>query len=153
MIAAARGYLLERDLARLLVMLIVAIAACVGLLYYVKAVSQLGDIASSNSSLGFADREIAGGNSILVDQRAAYEARGLIPEEGAYRVVVGPNLRERTELTETYVSGWFMYFLMPRRPRDTARWVICYGCDTSTLGGSYAVRWHDDKGISIGRVH
>jgi hypothetical protein len=153
MIPTVRDHLRERDPARLLVTLIVAIATCVGLVYYVKGVSQLGDSASSNSSLGFADREIAGGNSILVDQRTAYEARGLIPEDGTYRVVVGPNLRERTELTETYVSGWFMYFLMPRRPRETAPWVICYGCDTSTLGGSYELRWHDDKGISIGRVH
>jgi hypothetical protein len=153
MISTIRDQLRERDSARLLVTLIVAIATCIGLVHYLKALSQLGDRASSNSALGFADREIAGGNSILVDQRAAYEARGLIPEEGTYRVVVGPNLRERTELTDTYVSGWFTYFLMPRRPSDMARWVICYGCDTSTLGGSYEVRWHDDKGISIGRVH
>jgi hypothetical protein len=142
-----------RDPARLLVTIIVAIAICVGLLYYVKAVSQLGDRASSNSSIGFADREIAGGNAILVDQRVAYEARALIPVGSTYRVVVGPQLRERTELTETYVAGWFMYFLMPRRPRDSARWTICYGCNTSTLGGSYEVRWDDGKGVSIGRVH
>jgi hypothetical protein len=148
-IAAAR----VRDPARLLVTIIVAIAMCVGLLYYVKAVSQLGDRASSNSSIGFADREIAGGNAIVVDQRVAYEARALIPVGSTYRVVVGPQLRERTDLTETYVAGWFMYFLMPRRPRDAARWTICYGCNTSTLGGSYEVRWDDGKGVSIGRVH
>jgi hypothetical protein len=142
-----------RGPARLLVTIIVAIAMCVGPLYYVKAVSQLGDRASSNSSIGFADREIGGGNAILVDQRVAYEARALIPVGSTYRVVVGPQLRERTELTETYVAGWFMYFLMPRRPRDAARWIICYGCNTSTLGGSYEVRWDDGKGVSIGRVH
>jgi hypothetical protein len=147
-IAAARG-----DPARWLVTIIVAIALFVGLLYYVRAVSQLGDRASSNSSIGFADREIAGGNAILVDQRAAYEARALIPVGSPYRVVVGPQLRERTELTKAYVSGWFMYFLMPRRPRDAARWIICYGCNTSRLGGSYEVRWDDGKGVSIGRVH
>jgi hypothetical protein len=30
--------------------------------------------------------------------------------------------------------------------------VICYGCDVSTLGGSYVVRWRDDEGISIGEL-
>jgi hypothetical protein len=134
----------------LAVVLCVAVALGVGAVYYVKAISQLGDTASSNSSLSFDDRELAGGNSILVDQAAAYEAQGLIPERAAYRVVVGPHLREQTELTEAHVGGWFRYFLMPRRPRPDARWVICYGCDPASLGASYDVRWQDDKGISIG---
>jgi hypothetical protein len=126
----------------------VAATVVIGGLYYAKALSRLGDIAGSNSSLAYDDREIAGGNSVIVDQAAAYEARGLIPSDAAYRFAIGSGLREQTQLTQ-YAGDWFRYFLMPRRPRGDAHWVICYGCDTSALGGSYVVRWRDDKGISI----
>jgi len=147
-----RAFLRDAGFSRLAVLLSVATALAVGAVYYLKALSQLGDTASRNSAESFDDREIAGGNSVIVDQAAAYEARGLIPRNAAYRVVTGSRLRKRTPLTEEFVAGWFLYFLMPRRPRPDARWVICVGCDRSALGGSYAVRWQDGEGISIGRV-
>jgi hypothetical protein len=151
MIASARRRV-RNDVASSLVAICIAVALGVGALYYYKALSQLGDTASSNASLTFDDREIAGGNSVIVDQAAAYEARSLIPVSATYRLVVGRKLRKQTELTENNVEGWFRYFLMPRRPRLDARWIICYGCDTSALGGVYAVRWKDDIGISIGQL-
>ena len=130
---------------------VVAVTAAVATIYYVKAVSQLGDTAASNSSLSYDDREIAGGNSLIVDQGAAYEARALIPPHAMYRVEIGTRLRDSTELTK-YAGDWFRYFLMPRRPGADAQWLICYGCDTSALGGSYVVRWRDEQGISIGEL-
>lgn len=138
--------------SRVAVVLCVALALGVVAVYYFKALSQLGDTASSNNSLAFDDREIAGGNSVIVDQAAAYEARGLIHVSATYRLVLGQRLRGSTELTEKYVGDWFRYFLMPRRPRSDARWIICYGCDTSALGGRYVARWQDDNGISIGQL-
>ena len=117
-----------------------------------RTVDSLGDDARRNAALSFADREIAGGNSILVDQVAAYEARGLIPSRDTFRVVTGTNLKETTSLTLQAISPWLSYFLMPRRQTGDARWVICYGCDTSRLGGSYRVLWTDEVGISIGTV-
>jgi len=116
------------------------------------AVRSLGREADANAALSFADREVAGGNSILVDQFAAYEARGLIPPNETFRVVTGPNLKETTPLTLQAVSPWLNYFLMPRRQTGDAPWIVCYGCDASKLGGSYEVLWQDDKGISVGRV-
>lgn len=152
MIPSALGRLRITKPGRSGVVLYLVVALSVGAVYYVKSLSQLGDAASRNASQSFEDREIAGGNSIVVDQRVAYEARGLIPERDSYRVLVGANLREQTELTQEYVAGWLAYFLMPRRPRDDARWIICYGCDRSALGDSYEIRWQDGKGISIGRM-
>lgn len=151
MITSARQRF-RNDTAASVVVVCIALALGVGAVYYYKALSQLGNTASSNSSLAFDDREIAGGNSVIVDQAAAYEARSLIPVSVAYRLVLGQQLRGRTDLTEKYVGDWFRYFLMPRRPRLDARWIICYGCDTSALGGAYAVRWQDDNGISIGQL-
>lgn len=125
-------------------------AVALGLTYYPKAINDLGDRAQFNSSLSFSDRHIAGGNSIVVDQEAADEADALIPRTATFRVRVGPRLRNATSLTRTYVESWYRYFLLPRRPSLDARWIICYGCDTSELG-SYQVLWRDKNGISIGR--
>jgi hypothetical protein len=128
------------------------VSAGVAAVYLVKGLAKLDDTADGNSALSYADREIAGGNSILIDQEAAYEARALIPAKETYRVRVGPGLRHATSLTSTYVESWFTYFLMPRRPAADARWIICYGCDRAELGPSFDERWHDDNGISIGRL-
>jgi hypothetical protein len=133
------------------VIVVLALTVAFGAVYFVKAMSQLDDTADANSALNYDDREIAGGNSVIVDQAAAYEARGLIPRDAGYRVVIGSGLRQRTALTEKNVEGWFQYFLMPRRQRPSADWIICYGCETAELGGTYVVRWHDDEGISIGQ--
>jgi hypothetical protein len=129
-----------------------AIAAGFALGYFPRAVSRLGDAASENSRLSFADREIAGGNSIVVDQEAAFEARLLIPRQATYRVVAGPHLQGATPLTRPFVEGWFRYFLMPRRPARDASWIVCYGCDEAELGEAFHRRWRDLSGISIGRL-
>ena len=132
----------------------VAVAACVvfGALYFVKALFDLDGRARANSELSFGDREIAGGNAILVSQDDAYDARSLIPPGATYRVRAGSLLRNAKPLTSTYVESWYRYFLMPRRPAKNARWIICYGCDASGLGPSFENLWHDDNGVSIGRL-
>jgi hypothetical protein len=141
-----------RGIARLAAAACAAVAVAVLVYELPRTVDSLGDAAARNAAVSFADREIAGGNSILVDQIAAYEARGLIPPHDAFRVVTGPNMKETTPLTLQAVSPWLSYFLMPRRQSGDAPWVVCYGCDTARLGGEYHVLWQDDKGISIGNV-
>jgi hypothetical protein len=117
-------------------------------IYYVKALLRLDDVADTNSALSYVDRRLAGGNSIVIDQEAALEAEALIPRHATFRVRVDVAVGDSNPLTPTFAESWFRYFLMPRRPADDARWVVCYRCDPSDLG-SYAVRWHDDIGISI----
>jgi hypothetical protein len=129
-----------------------AVTAVFVAVYLPRAIADLGDVASNNAALSYSDREIAGGNGIVVDQEAAYEARALIPADATYRVVTGSAVRDATNLTPLFVEPWFRYFLMPRRPAADARWIICYGCDVSKLGGSYSVVWQDGSGISIGRL-
>ena len=140
-----------RGLARLAAAACSACAVAVLVYEVPHTISTLGDEAGSNAALSFADREIGGGNSIVVDQVAAYEARALIPPGTPYRVVLGPNLKGATPLTVPAVSSWMTYFLMPRRQTGDASWIICYGCDTSKLG-AYHKLWQDDNGISIGEL-
>jgi hypothetical protein len=141
-----------RNARRAGAVLVSAAALVVACIYLPKALSRFGEVATSNSRLSYADREIAGGNSVIVDQNAAYEARGLIPSADTFRVRVGPAMKDATPLTLTHAESWFRYFLMPRRPSPRARWIICYGCDTTELGPSYRTVWRGESGISIGRL-
>ena len=117
-----------------------------------KRLDELGDVATANASLSFADREIAGGNSVLADQQLAYEAQALLPPGATYRVVIGPRLTKEASLPTTSLPDWLGYFLLPRREADNATWIICYGCDPASLGAPYESLWHDDYGISVGRL-
>ena len=139
-------------IARLGVILCVAVALGYGLVYLVRAVDRLGDDASRNAALNFDDREFAGGNSLVVDKRALYEARAVIPSDGTYRVVAGPGVEGATDLTEDYIDDYARSFLMPRRQTADAPWVLCYGCERLALGGSARVVWDNGAGISLVKV-
>jgi len=104
------------DVARAGVILCLGLSIAFGAIYFPRALSDLGDIASNNSALSFSDREVAGGNGIVDDQEAVYQAEAIIPESARYRVVTGSGLRNPTPLTLAFVDSWYRYFLMPRRP-------------------------------------
>ena len=138
--------------ARLCVAYVVAVTLVVVAIEFPQRISGLGDTARANASLSYADREIAGGNSVLADQLLAYEARSILPAGEPYRLAIGSKLTKQASLSTASLPGWLGYFLLPRREDDRARWVICYGCDTSALGGIYTAIWQDDLGISVGRT-
>jgi hypothetical protein len=135
-------------LLRVGVVFLVAAAAIAVVAVYPRVLDQLGDDASRNSALSYSDREIAGGNGLVADQEAVYAARGLIPENETYKVVVGDHYAGGIDLTRTYVDSYYRYFLLPRRPAEDASWIVCYGCDLSSYGDA-KVWWHDGEGISI----
>jgi hypothetical protein len=119
---------------------------------YSQSIRDLQGTASRNSALSFSDREIAGGNSVLPDQTAAYEARGLIPEDETYHVAFGPEYAGGTALTRLYAESFYLYFLMPRRPSDDPSWLICYGCDLAEYGARARVEWRGPDDVSIARI-
>jgi|SRR3954447_5779304 len=139
-------------ISRGLVVVSLAVAVALVCVYLPRAVRDLGDLASNNAQLSYSDREVAAGNAIVVDQEAAYQARANIPPDATYRVATGSPVRGATDLTTPFVGAWFRSFLMPRRPAADAHWIVCYGCDVSRLGGTYVPVWHDDAGISLGRL-
>ena len=55
------------DVARAGVILCLGLSIAFGAIYFPRALSDLGDIASNNSALSFSDREVAGGNGIVDD--------------------------------------------------------------------------------------
>ena len=133
------------------VALCVAVAVVLGVVYGVRAIDRLGDEAAANATENYDDREIGGGNSIVVDNRVLYEARARIPEDGTYRVLTGPGVVGATELTEEYVDQFARSFLMPRRPSADSEWIICYGCNRASLGQAEVVV-DNGGGIALLRV-
>ena len=134
------------------VVFLVLVTAVAAAFAYPAVVDDLGDEASNNDSLSFSDREIAGGNGVVDDQQAVYEARARIPSDETYHVAVSDDFNAESVLTVPYVSNYFEYFLMPRRPAEGAPWVICYGCDVTAYGDDAAEVWTNGEGISILRV-
>jgi hypothetical protein len=134
--------------ARLGVIVCVIVAAVLGVVYFVKAFDELGDAATTNAAMNFDDREFGGGNSIVADKSALYEARARIPENETYRLLTGSSVGGETELTAEFVDQFARYFLMPRRPTPNAPWIICYACDIDALG-PVRVAWDNGNGISI----
>jgi hypothetical protein len=141
-----------RGIARLGVVVCVVVALSCGLVYFVRAVDRLGDDARSNAALNYDDREFAGGTALEVGQRALYEARAVISEQETYRVLTGPDVPGGSDLTASHFEQYARYFLMPRRPSPEAVWVICYGCERSSLGEGFETVWRGERGIVLGRL-
>jgi hypothetical protein len=139
-------------LIRVGVVFLVVVAALAVVVRYPAVLRELGREASNSSSLSYADREVAGGNGLVDDQAALYEARGRIPENETYHVAVGADYEGGSDLTVPYVESYYQYFLMPRRPADKAPWLICYGCDLQQYGSRAEVVWESAEGISIARI-
>ena len=137
---------------RAAVVLIVAVTSIAALVGFPFAFKDRADAAARNSATSYSDREIAGGNGLVDDQRVVYEARARIPANATYRVAVGTGFRGGTDLTAPYVASWFQYFLMPRRPAQNARWIVCYGCDVAQYGTSAEVVWRGDDRIALVRI-
>ena len=83
------------DVARAGVILCLGLSIAFGAIYFPRALSDLEDTASNNSALSFSDREVAGGNGIVNDQEAVYQAKAIIPQSARYRVVTGSGLGPR----------------------------------------------------------
>jgi hypothetical protein len=135
-------------LQRLGVVFCVIVALSAGVVRYPSAMNETNNIIAHNAALDFADREFAGGNGIVVDQNALYEARSLIPSDASYRVVTGAKQPTFSDLTIPWIAAFATSFLLPRRPSLSAPWVLCYGCDAARLPHGEVV-WKDNEGISI----
>jgi len=136
---------------RLGVIFCASVALVAAVANYPSAIREAHSEVSHYGALDYSDREIAGGNEIVVDQAAIYEARVRIPPRGTYRVVTGTNQPAFSALTIPNIAGFATSFLLPRRPSESAPWVLCYGCDRSKFADGKVV-WEDDEGIAIIRL-
>jgi hypothetical protein len=138
----------EGALGRVGVLVCVALLVAALIVRFPLALDEAGDRASANAGLGFADRELGGGNSVVVDQQAMYEAQARIPEDEGFEVALGERREGWSELTETGIRSFSIFFLLPRRERAGAPWVICYGCDRSAYPGFDPV-WEGEESLVL----
>jgi hypothetical protein len=138
---------------RIGVLLLVATAATAVAITFPRLLGEVGDDAAKNSAQSYVDREVAGGNGLVADQQAVYAARALIPADATYHVAVAADYKGGDELTQGHVASYFRYFLMPRRPEESAPWVVCYGCDIAEYGPDAEVLWRGEENLAIVRVH
>jgi hypothetical protein len=105
--------------------------------------------ARANASLDWVDRQLGAGNSVLPSQSIAVEAMGRIPESDAFTVAVGERRPGWSELAVPYVIDAYMrYFLLPRRARPDAPWILCFACDRADHAGAEPV-WEGEDELSI----
>ncbi len=148
--ASVRGF----DLSRPGTVGRVGVIACTALLLgalavrYPEALREAGGRADANAALGYADREIGGGNSVVVEQQMMYEARARIPPDGTFDVVVGEPREEWSELTAVGITPFAVSFLMPRRREPGAGWVLCYGCDRTAFPG-FVAEWEGEGDLAL----
>jgi hypothetical protein len=126
----------RRELVRLGVLVCVAWATMMAALGIAVALEDLQDRAIANERRTMHDRtypswHAVGPTSVLED------ARRSMPEDATYQVVVG---RNPPGVYWSVAAGRFLSgFMLPRRQTtsESARWVFCYACDISALGGRF----------------
>ena len=101
------------------------------------------------------ERRFAVARGVDIDTRFLVEAERLIPAEGRYAVVTGPNVRTGNPVTLDAVAPFAGNWLLPRRrvldPAE-ADWVLSYGGDLHALGLEYARIVEVTDGIELGEV-
>jgi hypothetical protein len=134
---------------RIGVLFLVATAAIAVAVAYPGLVDEAGDEAGTHSAQSYIDRAVAGGNGLVANQEAVFAAWALIPTHAGYHVAVAPDYTGGDELTQGHVASFYRYFLVPRRPEESASWIICYGCDIDEYGPRAEVLWRGDDDVSI----
>lgn len=66
--------------------------------------------------------------------------------------MLGPRISGEHRFTRLVVADFLRYYLFPRRQTESpsAPWVLCYGCDPSSLAG-FEVLSDNGDGIVLGR--
>jgi hypothetical protein len=115
--------------------------------------------AQDNASLSTLDREYGTWKNfprIIRDRAVVETALTTIPEDAAYRVLIGsrwdPALR--TRWTSSLERDFIRFYLMPRRLTDSAQsqWVLCLACSPRVLGRDVRVLARGRDGMLLLRV-
>ena len=145
----ARWFASPGGLGRLVVVFCVAVTLVALAVRYPQTFADANRQARANAALDYQDRELGGGNSVLPDQAIAFEARGRIPENDRFAVSVGEPQEGWSGLaTQDAIGSYMEYFLLPRRPSESAPWILCFACDRGAYPDA-EVEWEDEGGLAI----
>ncbi|MEX2049121.1 MAG: hypothetical protein WEB90_06050 [Gemmatimonadota bacterium] len=133
--------------------LCVASAAAIGLFRIDEVLGLFDWRSDQNAALAYLER-IHGDDGVVANRQVVEDARALMPEDAAYRVLVGPHLRAANDSAGALISDYLRYLLVPRRQIETgpAEWVFCYGCELSELSEQFEVLSDGGDGTLFGRT-
>ena len=105
-------------------------------------------------------RELTTGDIEGLPLELQVEALRVIPPRANYAVLMPATLADAapygiSAITMESGPAFLLYLLLPRWQVEDpaqARYVICFGCDTTPWDHHTTWLWRDDKGDSIGRV-
>jgi hypothetical protein len=143
----------QRAATRIGVPVVLLIAVVTALVQLPRALRSLGDRATRSSSFNYDDRLFAVGNGIIPNKQLLYEAKAWIPQGSTYRVQVGSRPVSGAQPLMAYAGLFATYYLMPLRPAPDGRWVLCIGCDPSSLGSHVTTLWSDKQGSALLRIN
>ena len=108
------------------------------------------------------DRLIKTGDTLDIPSDLQTHALAAIPPGSEYALLLPPTVTPAAEksygmdqFAHDVVGAWLRYLLLPSRPvadPGQARYIVCWGCDTTPWDGHTDWLWRNDKGAAIGRV-
>jgi len=140
-----------RNLARIGVIACVVLTLAVTLRWlFHDALPGQDHWASLNSSQTYAERTFPP-DEFIGSGHVAEDARLWMPRSATYRVLVGSKYQNTPWgwAAPNFLAG----FLFPRKRDDVkAQWVLCLGCDVSSLGSGFQVLSDGGNGVVFGRI-
>ena len=140
-----------RGLARIGVVICVVLTLAVTLRWFFHdALPGQDHWASLNSNETYAERTFPS-DEFIGSGHVAEDARLWMPRSASYRVVVGSKVQGSP--WDWAAPNFLAGFLFPRKRDDAhAQWVICLGCDVSSLGSGFKPLSDAGNGVVFGRL-
>ena len=140
-----------RNLARIGVTVCVVLTLAVTLRWlFHDALPGQDHWASLNSSETYAQRTFPS-DEFIGNSRVAEDARLWMPRSATYRVLVGSKYDGSP--WDWAAPNFLAGFLFPRKRDDAhGQWVLCLGCDVSSLGPDFHTFSDGGNGVVFGRI-
>jgi hypothetical protein len=110
--------------------------------------SHLDDRVDEARSIQPEYRSIVPALHLDISRDFVLEARDRVEYGSTYAVLTGSKVAVSNDLVLGAVGGFMPFVLLPRRQvaPDEADWLLCYGCDRSTLPQESRVVWEVEGG-------
>ena len=91
-------------------------------------------------------------DELIGSGKVAEDARLWMPLTASYRLAIGE--KEKYSPWSWAAPNFLLGFLAPRKRNDSpsAEWILCLGCDVSSLGTNFEVLSNGGNGVIFGRL-
>lgn len=152
------------SMARLRAVVGLVCVGCAAVLFVLEVPRAIHDLNGQRRAVsyltGAQDRLLTTGDIEGLPRQLQVAALGVIPSRANYAVLMPATLADAAPyginaITMGTGPAFLRYLLLPRwqvADPGQARYIICFGCDTTAWDHRTTWLWRDDRGDSIGRV-